>query len=100
MAFSGYRMFYASIWDWRINHIPLNRTGPFPGPGTQLENAVFTRQAGWGGSGDANQPVPIGGNDVAVEGTSVAHDYTASSSRKPVGSGHSVRVASDSNVYA
>jgi len=25
MALSAYRMVYASIWDWRINHIPLNR---------------------------------------------------------------------------
>ncbi|KAH9893653.1 PAP2 superfamily protein [Xylariomycetidae sp. FL2044] len=24
-AFSAYRMVYASIWDWRTNHIPLNR---------------------------------------------------------------------------
>ncbi|KAL7624419.1 hypothetical protein AAE478_005983 [Parahypoxylon ruwenzoriense] len=28
-AFSAYRMVYASIWDWRINHIPLNRGSAF-----------------------------------------------------------------------
>ncbi|TVY89702.1 putative lipid phosphate phosphatase 3-like protein [Lachnellula willkommii] len=51
MAFSAYRMVYASIWDWRTNHIPLNRAGPFNGAGTELKNAVFTRQAGWGVAG-------------------------------------------------
>lgn len=25
MAFSAYRTVYASIWDWRFNHIPLRR---------------------------------------------------------------------------
>ncbi|OTB05357.1 hypothetical protein M426DRAFT_29770, partial [Hypoxylon sp. CI-4A] len=28
-AFSAYRMTYASIWDWRVNHIPLNRGTSF-----------------------------------------------------------------------
>ncbi|CAD6444516.1 2f5a4c19-cbae-4962-b20a-14172f85d918 [Sclerotinia trifoliorum] len=53
MAFSAYRMVYASIWDWRTNHIPLNRATPFPGTGAgaELENATFTRQVGWGGEG-------------------------------------------------
>ncbi|RDL33896.1 Uncharacterized protein BP5553_08264 [Venustampulla echinocandica] len=49
-AFSSYRMVYASVWDFRFNHIPLNRTEPFTygiGQGT-LANAVFTRKAGWG----------------------------------------------------
>lgn len=48
MAFSSYRMVYASIWDWRINHIPLNRTVPFTPADTELSHAVFTHQAGWG----------------------------------------------------
>lgn len=50
MAFSSYRMVYASIWDFRFNHIPLNRNVPFmygSGP-VELSNAVFTRKAGWG----------------------------------------------------
>lgn len=52
MAFSSYRMVYASIWDWRTNHIPLNRSTPFPGTGAaELENATFTRQVGWGTDG-------------------------------------------------
>jgi diacylglycerol diphosphate phosphatase/phosphatidate phosphatase len=47
-AFSSYRMVYASIWDWRVNHIPLNRSSAF-GQGSELEHAVFTRKVGWGG---------------------------------------------------
>lgn len=55
MAFSAYRMVYASIWDWRTNHIPLNRSTPFPGTGgAELENATFTRQVGWGTDGYAS----------------------------------------------
>jgi len=48
MAFSSYRMVYASIWDWRTNHIPLNRTVPFIPAEAELSRAVFTHQAGWG----------------------------------------------------
>jgi len=50
MAFSAYRMVYCSVWDFRFNHIPLNRHAPFNygnGP-VELSNAVFTRTAGWG----------------------------------------------------
>ncbi|PTB42584.1 hypothetical protein M441DRAFT_95214, partial [Trichoderma asperellum CBS 433.97] len=50
MAFSGYRMTYAAIWDWRFNHIPLNRGVAFPyavGNG-DLFGATFTRRVGWG----------------------------------------------------
>ncbi|KAL2137243.1 hypothetical protein VTI74DRAFT_6454 [Chaetomium olivicolor] len=52
MAFSSYRMVYAAIWDWRWNHIPLNRLTPFMyGGGAELEGATFTRRAGWGNVG-------------------------------------------------
>jgi diacylglycerol diphosphate phosphatase / phosphatidate phosphatase len=52
-AFSSYRMVYASVWDFRFNHIPLTRHTPFSyGAGAAgaggFESAVFTRQAGWG----------------------------------------------------
>ncbi|KAL6876198.1 phosphatidic acid phosphatase type 2/haloperoxidase [Trichoderma longibrachiatum] len=50
MAFSAYRMLYASIWDWRFNHIPLNRGVAFPyaaGNG-DLFDSTFTRRVGWG----------------------------------------------------
>ena len=53
MAFSAYRMVYASIWDHRFNHIPLTRHTPFvygAGPSTfdGFHDATFTRKAGWG----------------------------------------------------
>jgi diacylglycerol diphosphate phosphatase / phosphatidate phosphatase len=49
MAFSAYRMVYASIWDWRTNHIPLNRSSAFSADNAELHNAVFSRRVGWGG---------------------------------------------------
>lgn len=53
MAISAYRMVYASVWDFRFNHIPLTRHTPFSfGAGQAgaggFETAVFTRKAGWG----------------------------------------------------
>lgn len=52
-ALSAYRMLYASVWDFRFNHIPLTRHTPFSyGAGAAgaggFESAVFTRRAGWG----------------------------------------------------
>lgn len=52
-AISAYRMVYASVWDFRFNHIPLTRHTPFSyGAGAAgaggFESAVFTRKAGWG----------------------------------------------------
>jgi len=95
MAFSAYRMVYASIWDWRTNHIPLNRATPFPGTasGAELEHAVFTRKAGWG-----YNPAGYGGNvtghgnggPMASSGVVGNNGYgTGSTTRKPVaGMGH------------
>jgi len=53
MAFSSYRMVYASVWDFRFNHIPLLRHSPFiygQGASTYdgFHDAVWTRKAGWG----------------------------------------------------
>lgn len=55
MAFTSYRMVYASIWDFRFNHIPLRRDVPFTygaGPAAELfsgfHDTLWTRQAGWG----------------------------------------------------
>lgn len=53
MALSAYRMVYASVWDFRFNHIPLVRHVPFTyGEGSHgfdgFRNALWTRQAGWG----------------------------------------------------
>jgi diacylglycerol diphosphate phosphatase/phosphatidate phosphatase len=69
-AFSSYRMVYASVWDFRFNHIPLNRNVPFmygAGP-TELSNAVFTHKAGWGfdegGFGGAPNDAATGGGGL------------------------------------
>lgn len=53
MATSAYRMVYASIWDFRFNHLPLTRHTAFSyGAGASgaggFETTVWTRQAGWG----------------------------------------------------
>ncbi len=53
MAFSSYRMVYASVWDFRFNHIPVLRHAPFvygAGPSSLdgFHDAVWTRKAGWG----------------------------------------------------
>lgn len=92
MAFSSYRMVYASIWDWRINHIPLTRAVPFTGSESQLSHAAFTHQAGWGmrngghlnavdGGGQAVHHGGFGNGNGSGIGTG------ASMTRKPVG-GH------------
>ncbi|KAE8448275.1 hypothetical protein EG329_009706 [Mollisiaceae sp. DMI_Dod_QoI] len=91
MAFSAYRMVYASIWDWRINHIPLNRSVPFPGTGAELEDAVFTRQVGWGmggGFGDNKNVIGHGNGGMAPSAGVGNNDYRSSPSRKPVRAPH------------
>jgi hypothetical protein len=64
-AVSSFRMVYASVWDFRFNHIPLPR-----GVGTlgftyvdgegmrSFVDAVATRKAGWGtlGAGASGAP--------------------------------------------
>lgn len=85
MAFSSYRMVYSSIWDWRFNHIPLNRTSAstFALESMELDDAVWTRKVGWG-----IHPAEYGGahhhhgganNGVGGTGGGVMH------SRRPVG---------------
>ncbi|KAB5547380.1 phosphatidic acid phosphatase type 2/haloperoxidase [Coniochaeta sp. 2T2.1] len=79
MAFSSYRMVYASIWDWRYNHIPLNRGAPFEFGRPELANATFTRRVGWGthtGTDAYHEKNGIGGPH-----------HGAGLNRKPVASG-------------
>lgn len=81
MAFSAYRMTYAAIWDWRINHIPLNRGVPFDFANPELTHATFTRQVGWGTSTGSH-----GGH----QGYGHSHNASIGNSgvtRKPVASG-------------
>lgn len=80
MAFSAYRMTYAAIWDWRYNHIPLNRGAPFEFGRPELANATFTRRVGWG---------THTGTDAYHEknGIGSSHHGGAGLARKPVGAG-------------
>ncbi|RMZ11266.1 hypothetical protein D0862_03009 [Hortaea werneckii] len=53
MAVSAFRMVYASVWDFRYNHIPLMRHRPSTCDGnssalTCFHDPVWTREAGWG----------------------------------------------------
>ncbi|RWA13726.1 hypothetical protein EKO27_g1395 [Xylaria grammica] len=45
VSFAAFRMVYPSIFDWRINHIPLNRNMPFDGQSRR--DLVVTTRAGW-----------------------------------------------------
>ena len=53
MALSSYRMVYASVWDFRCNHVPLMRNVSFTYGASAdgfdaFHSAYWTRQAGWG----------------------------------------------------
>ncbi|KAI9867739.1 MAG: hypothetical protein M1813_008539 [Trichoglossum hirsutum] len=50
MAISSYRMVYASVWDFRFNHVPLRRDVPFGYGGVEGwgGSRTFTRSADWG----------------------------------------------------
>ena len=53
MALSAYRMVYASVWDFRFNHVPVARDVGFGYGVAQkgyegFREAVATRKAGWG----------------------------------------------------
>lgn len=87
MAFSAYRMTYAAIWDWRINHIPLNRGVPFDAGNSELGGAVFTHRVGWGGVATGAYGQKHGAYDDGYHQDGVMHGNHGASSRKPVGSG-------------
>jgi len=91
MAFSAYRTVYAAIWDWRVNHIPLNRGVPFSGRGGyELEDSTWTRKVGWG-VGGGHHHGGMGNNMEMHDGSAFGHHHggaaTSSPLRKPVG-GH------------
>ncbi|KAF2027400.1 PAP2-domain-containing protein [Setomelanomma holmii] len=103
MAFSAYRMVYASVWDFRFNHIPLLRHAPFVyGAGASsfdgFHDTTFTRKAGWGtleGSSWGGAPFDaadgprgtIGPHpDGPAHGHHASHGSTGSRvNRKPIG---------------
>jgi len=92
MAFSSYRMVYAGIWDWRVNHIPLNRAVPFNLAEAELSHAVFTRKAGWGVVGGPvhHEKAAAGGGviDDAPVGNNGYNHGGVSPARKPVAAHH------------
>ncbi|CAJ2506516.1 Uu.00g006460.m01.CDS01 [Anthostomella pinea] len=85
MAFSAYRMVYASIWDWRWNHVPLNRSQSclYTHDGLELGDAYWTRRAGWG-TASAHHGAQHGANGEGVFGSGAAGPGYP---RKPVGNG-------------
>ena len=105
MAFSAYRMVYASVWDFRFNHIPLVRHLPFTfgdGPASfdGFYDTMWTRKAGWGsmeGGAWGGAPfdasrAPRGSGGVAAEGAGIGSSHRRSGSngrpsvsRKPIG---------------
>ena len=86
MAFSAYRMVYASVWDFRFNHIPLTRNAPFTyGPGAfgGFETALWTRKAGWGYDEGAFGGAPFdasgaGGGGAVTTGNGLGHSHQGS----------------------
>lgn len=83
-------MVYASIWDWRTNHIPLNRAVAFAaGEGYTLEYSTFTRQVGWGsgaGTGHFGEKGPVSGGGILPTHNRVGSNGVGNGSmaRKPV----------------
>ena len=98
MAFSAYRMVYASVWDFRFNHVPLIRGLPFgyAGNGAAIDafrGAMWTRQAGWGmseegaGAGapfDAAAGV-VGGGIAPTRTSNDGYHGRRSIERRPIG---------------
>jgi membrane-associated phospholipid phosphatase len=89
MAFSAYRMCYAAVWDWRYNHIPLNRYSAFSYLDPELAGATFTHKAGWGTSGAG---FPFGEKHGFMRGSGMGGGATGGTGlrRKSVPSGDNI----------
>jgi hypothetical protein len=104
-AFSAYRMMYASVWDFRFNHIPLNRNEPFMygagggfGGFNGFHDVVFTRRAHWGTQaslGMGGAPFDASAHSIgggvgagAGAGTGGVHNGHHGISRKPLSDKH------------
>ncbi|KAK4154220.1 phosphatidic acid phosphatase type 2/haloperoxidase [Chaetomidium leptoderma] len=88
MAFSAYRMTYAAVWDWRWNHIPLNRGAPFVFGEPELAGATFTRRAGWGTTaGGHHEKRGLGHEHHNVHAANGVTGNGGGFARKPIGSG-------------
>ncbi|CAJ2511153.1 Uu.00g067780.m01.CDS01 [Anthostomella pinea] len=86
-AISAYRMVYRSVFDWRTNHIPLNRTSP--SSEYSRPDLVLTRQAGWGDPDRDNEkeklPGPVTSTGAMPGPVGEHNDKTASGSSKAQG---------------
>jgi membrane-associated phospholipid phosphatase len=55
-AFAAYRTYYAAIWDWRFNHVPLQPGKDF---GYDVEKAktegILVKRPGWRRSGEGDK---------------------------------------------
>ncbi|KAL9618441.1 MAG: hypothetical protein Q9160_006819 [Pyrenula sp. 1 TL-2023] len=107
MATSAYRMVYASVWDFRFNHIPLTRHTAFSygagAPGASgFETSVWTRRAGWGfeeawggapsdagyglrGGNTAGAGAGLGGGEYGGAATGHHHHHRGASGSSGVG---------------
>ncbi len=82
-ALAAYRMVYASIWDFRYNHVPLVRNSGFPYELSTTEVAAmgvppFTRRAEWG-----MIPPPVTARDQDVETVTSAGPVSATTATAP-----------------
>ncbi|KAJ2985672.1 hypothetical protein NUW58_g5410 [Xylaria curta] len=57
ISLAAFRMVYASIFDWRINHIPLHRNIPFDG--CAKPELVATTRAGWRSPAKESDAMPV-----------------------------------------
>lgn len=79
-AFAAFRMVYPSVFDWRVNHIPLHRNLPFDDhDGHPRPELVATSRAGWRSPAKEHDTTAApnagsdgveGGNGGGVSGTS------------------------------
>lgn len=72
-AFSSYRQVYASVWDFRFNHIPLPRGVTTMGFSytdsdemRSFHDAIATRKAGWGTLGGGLTGAPFDATSAAT----------------------------------
>ncbi|KAL0937026.1 PAP2 superfamily protein [Colletotrichum truncatum] len=73
VAFASYRGSYAAVWDWRFNHLPLEKRDQFDyfaEDGTDYRHLVFTRAAGWGqGRDEASEKRQFSGRSSGTYAT-------------------------------
>ncbi|KEY72916.1 hypothetical protein S7711_06746 [Stachybotrys chartarum IBT 7711] len=92
MALAAYRAYYAALWDWRYNHLPLlpKETASYNFVREQKSGRTFTTSAGWG-------PLPkhqgvASGNDLQKTSSSEIRGRSRAN-RSP-----SLAVSSDANA--